>query len=147
MCNSGLSQITIMFFSLSKKKKNWSNKIFSDDLDFFSSQLNVITSYFLFLVTLSLSQPRTPTSAPKYGFLNQPQSAPGGRSYSLNGSLIGSLGSGSGKMIKQYSQKDLWRQIEVEPKQIIVWILITNHIRLEIDLSWSCVNWWNSYWI
>ena len=49
-------------------------------------------------MSLSLSQPRTPTSVPKYGFLNQPQSAPGGRSYSLNGSLIGSLGSGtSGK--------------------------------------------------
>merc|ERR550532_2269797 len=31
----------------------------------------------------------------QYGFLNQPQSAPGGRSYSLNGSLIGSLGSGT----------------------------------------------------
>ena len=50
-------------------------------------------------MSLSLSQPRTPTSGvpsvPKYGFLNQPQSAPGGRSYSLNGSLIGSLGSGT----------------------------------------------------
>ena len=46
-------------------------------------------------MSLSLSQPRTPTSVPKYGFLNQPQSAPGGRSYSLNGSLIGSLGSGT----------------------------------------------------
>ncbi len=35
-------------------------------------------------------------SVPKFGYFNQPQSAPGGRSYSLNGSLIGSLGSGSG---------------------------------------------------
>lgn len=33
---------------------------------------------------------------PKFGFLNYPASAPGGRSYSLNGSLIGSLSSGTG---------------------------------------------------
>lgn len=49
-------------------------------------------------MSISLSQPRTPTSSsvPKFGFLNHPASAPGGRSYSLNGSLIGSLSSGTG---------------------------------------------------
>ena len=64
-----------------------------------------------FSVSLSLSQPRTPTSAvPKYGFLNQPQSAPGGRSYSLNGSLIGSLGSGSGVREVDDTVRDLRKE-------------------------------------
>ena len=62
-------------------------------------------------MSLSLSQPRTPTSAvPKYGFLNQPQSAPGGRSYSLNGSLIGSLGSGSGVREVDDTVRDLRKE-------------------------------------